>query len=89
MMWSDDPVNGTTARLLTPQSSYFLGVSIVQISIFLQAAGISGDETESTHCISQNGLTSAMKEFAVVVLSLAVLDSSGAFAQVKTRAEVS
>jgi hypothetical protein len=58
------------------------------MSLFSQAAGISGDETESTHCISQNGLKSAMKEFSVVVLSLAVLASSGAFAQVKTRAEV-
>ena len=55
---------------------------------FSQDAGISGDETESTHCMSQNGVKSAMKEFPVVVLSLAVLASSGAFAQVKTRAEV-
>jgi hypothetical protein len=88
-MWSDEPINGTTARLLTPQSISFLGVLLVKISIFSQTAGISGDETEFTHCISKNGLRSAMKEFAVVVLSLAVLDSSGAFAQVKTRAEVS
>jgi hypothetical protein len=61
---------------------------VLKISIFLQAAGISGEETESTHWVSKNGLASAMKEIAVVVLSLTVLDSSGAFAQVKARAEL-
>ncbi|WP_429345526.1 hypothetical protein [Paraburkholderia sp. GAS42] len=51
---------------------------------FSQDAGISGDETESTHCMSQNGVKSAMKEFSVAVLSLSVVASSGACARVTT-----
>jgi hypothetical protein len=77
------------SRLVYPHRNRpFLGVSVLRILIFSQAEGISGDETESTHCIPKNGLKCEMEEPAVVVLSLVVLESSGASAQVKNRAEV-
>jgi hypothetical protein len=90
-MWPDDPVNGTIARLLTSQLTS-LSMCFSRASVLFSGRGNirwrNGVYSLRIAQFSRNTKESEIDQSIVIVISLAALTSSSAFAQSKTRVEV-